>query len=266
MRAVIHGDISYRYLGAFHKYLDDCDAFDFTVSWRDIPLSDYDLVITQGMRRPANMVAEYCKENSIRFITVDLGYMLRPHYMQVGPHLNWLPTRSMPTDRFNKLSIQPKPYHSGDYILIAGQKAEDASHNKDADFLSRTYQDWIEQIEQYTSMPILFRPHPKDKEITVTGVEIDTQGISESLATAHAVVTYHSTFATDAILAGAPIFTKTFAQAAPLALHSMECIEYPLIPTDAERLAHLAKVAYAQWTIDEIESGKCLETYLELFL
>ena len=130
------------------------------------------------------------------------------------------------------------------------------------------YSEWVQEIKQYTDRDIVFRAHPKYPNMTVEGAKTDTPtdinsgGLKEAINGAHCVVTYNSTSGTDALINGVPVFAMSdTAQFYDIANHDLSDIENPLFVDD--RLPHFSKVAYAQWTVDELKSGEALDFVME---
>ena len=264
MRIALFGDVGIAPISAFYDSLDgNCDLMTFATKASSIDWSQYDLVIANGEREPALYVKNQCERLGIKFLLFDLGYIGRPDYWQIGRHLNWLP-EFHGFDRLKKLNLDLQEYRNeGDYILIAGQKADDASHHLGQMELERIYNSWISELREKQDSPILFRKHPKQPEMVVD-CEYDDQTLDESLSRAIRLLSWNSTTATDAIIAGVPIWNGIdSAQSQPLSSSSKLISR---IPTEAERYRHLARVSYSQWTLEEIESSECLTTILEQLL
>lgn len=96
-------------------------------------------------------------------------------------------------------------------------------------------------LEAHTDRPIIFRPkmHPDD--------------IKDMLRHCHAVVTFSSNSAIDALAAGVPVFVSDKSAAAPMGLTDLSRIEDPYFPKDREKWA--AVLAGNQWTLEEMRNG-----------
>ncbi len=93
----------------------------------------------------------------------------------------------------------------------------------------------------------------------------DPVPLEERLRDCHAVVTYTSNVAVEAICAGVPAFTAWLAAAGPVAgaidhVHRPDCIEQPPQP---DREAWAASLAWGQFTTGEIRSGFARAVVLE---
>jgi hypothetical protein len=236
----------------------------------------FDFVVTDGIRGPMRVMRDEYVMAGIPVLVTDLGFLRRDRgFYQIGVDgLNWLPPKPCPPDRFKALEVvlhRKRP--GGDYILITGQKPGDGSHHMSAGELAKMYRGWIDEIRGQTDREIVFRPHPKEGsahgEVRLEGVTHDlpsdekSGGLAEAIAGAWCVVTHNSTTGTDALIAGVPVFSDPGAQYGALANIGWEALEAPSFPTAKARRDHFARVAYAQWTLDELADGSAVEFILE---
>lgn len=132
---------------------------------------------------------------------------------------------------------------TGDYVLIIGQVPGDAA------LAGRDLQGWYaEQAAKDWRRPVYFRPHPlahrRGPIRPVPGAPVKNGALPEALAGAAWVVTYNSNTAVDSMLAGKPTHVDDEGSMA-------------WNVTNREQWAH--KLAWRQWTIDEMESGFALD-------
>lgn len=261
----------FRVLGHSVDFREDRSAY----KRKYLEADKFDIAITDGLRAPMDLMRDEYREAGLPVLVTDLGYTRNrnPSYFQVGVHeINWLPSFDCPPDRLEKLEILLEPRKHGEYVVIAGQKAYDAQHYMGHDELTAMYQRWVAEIQRNTDRPIIFRPHPRSHDMRLKGVEHDIPtntkngGLAELLNNAHCLVTYNSTSATETLIQGVPVFCKGPAQALPLANTDFYDIETPFFPSRDQLTAHLAKVAYAQWTADELASGEAVEFLLSRVL
>lgn len=144
--------------------------------------------------------------------------------------------------------LRPCRPFSGDYVLIMGQCAGDASWGE------RDPLDWYAEardlLRQATSLPVLFRPHPRARALT--GWNMTTGTLEEDFASAAGVVTFSSTSGVDAVLAGVPTIAM-----------DRRSMVYGLVPHkppfeelhEARRQRWLERLAYCQWTPEEFADG-----------
>lgn len=208
-----------------------------------------DVVIVDGLReRAADVLVDFTKRG-IPVVVTDLGYVDRASgptdiegHWQVGiGGLNWLPSFDCPPDRFAKLGATlAAPKVDGTVTIIAGQHIGDPSHPfKTADEIA----EWAEQLAAKIEGEVVFRPHPRSPDVR-PNLPIDDLPLAESLARAKAVVAYTSNIGNDALIAGVQAIANGPAVWAD-------------VPLDA-REAYFAKLAYAQWTLEEIASGEAV--------
>lgn len=138
-----------------------------------------------------------------------------------------------------------KPWNpEGDYVLLVGQVA-DAMSVLDQDGLARWY---AAQAARHPDTPVRFRPHPHAHVIApvqaVPGAALLKTDLQESIRHARRVVTFNSSAAVDALLAGKPVeVSDTGSMAWPCAVEGL----------DRRTWAH--RLAWRQWSLEEISSG-----------
>jgi hypothetical protein len=137
-----------------------------------------------------------------------------------------------------------KPWNpDGEYVLICGQVPGDQSL-KGQDLVPW----YAEQAARYRDAghAVFFRPHPlaarRGPIPSIPGAPTLTGELSAALARAHLVVTYNSNTGVDALLAGKPTHVEDRGGMA-----------YGI--GQAERMDWLARLAWRQFTLDEIHSG-----------
>jgi hypothetical protein len=110
----------------------------------------------------------------------------------------------------------------------------------------RWLQKVVTEIRKYSDKPIIVRDKPlrNRKEIP----------FERALETAHAVVTFNSRVAVEAILAGVPAYVSVPCAASFVAMDSLEQIDNP--PRPSGRAEWAAYLAANQWTADELQTGK----------
>lgn len=142
---------------------------------------------------------------------------------------------------------------SGDHALLIGQV------NGDMSIAGMDFAAWaavmVRQMRQAFGLPVKFRPHPVAIEHgqprNVDGAETVYGNIYDNLSTARVVVTFNSSAAVESLLAGKPTVALDPGSIAwPIAAHTLYVQEEP------NREAWLGHLAWCQWRIDEIRSGK----------
>lgn len=261
MKVLLYGDMSLSWISDWADVFSEFDNIPFTTSPSLIEYHNYSLVITQGMRFPSDAVARTCAALGIPFITQDLAHIDRERYRQVGPYLGAIPDGPLPRDRLDAVlrGRSPLPYREGSTILIAGQKPDDANHGLCIQELSRLYLEIVAIAKQWQHREVVFRPHPRDKAIRIPGIRNDTGPLAESLAEAHVLITYNSTTAVDAALDGVPTCVLGRSPVSELSMRNIrEAVRAPRYPSELLRTNVLSRIAYSQWTPDEIRSGRVL--------
>lgn len=174
-----------------------------------------------------------------------------------------------PPDRWALLSqalgLRLKPYRrEGRHILIVGQNPGDASL-RGADIFEWMYLT-VMQARRVTARPIVVRPHPvtpqsmmKEFErlfMTIEGIVVDhppNGPIQTALQDCWVMLAYSSSATIDALIQGVPCITFSPANMAwPVSDHDLESIERPTL---FDREQWLYDLAYAQWSLEEMEAG-----------
>lgn len=132
----------------------------------------------------------------------------------------------------------------GQYVLICGQVPGDAS------LQGRDLNPWYqEQADKYADHDLVFRPHPlgarRGAIQELKGAITSNRSLTEDLEGASLVVTYNSNTGVDSLLAGKPVYCDNEGSMA-----------WGVTPESREQWAH--RLAWRQWTLDEISSGYAL--------
>jgi hypothetical protein len=146
-------------------------------------------------------------------------------------------------DRFHAGLLQPWD-PQGDYVLLIGQVA-DAMSVLDDDALHAWY---LSQVQRPWDVPVRFRPHPHAHVISpvrdVPGAPVIEGDFKEVVRRARDVVTFNSSAAVDALLAGKR--TEAFDAGS---------IAWPCIAGGMDRTTWAHRLAWRQWSFDELSSG-----------
>jgi hypothetical protein len=157
-----------------------------------------------------------------------------------------------PGDRFKNFKKKFQPWKKeGRKILIA------APDEKPMKFYGLNLEEWLEstinEIKKHTDRPIEVRRRNK---LRLDRMTVDTleQALNNDV---FALVTYNSNAAVESIFHGIPVFVLAPACAAgPMGKRTLSEIENPFYP-EREQLQHWANhLAYGQFHISEIKSGK----------
>lgn len=166
-------------------------------------------------------------------------------------------------ERFKKQGGIIKPWNkSGDYALILGQVKNDASlQGRD---IASWYQNVAEKIKKI-DIPVFFRPHPEAQRrggyLSVDGIANLNGTLEKDMERAKFTVAYNSNSCVDSILNGIPCYAgDPGTMAYDLCMDSLYECYYP------KREEKLYQIAWTQWTLNEIATGKPLEKLCEHLL
>lgn len=146
----------------------------------------------------------------------------------------------------------------GEYVLLIGQVPGDASLG--GMDLTRWYQENARAAHKAYGLPVWFRPHPiaaqRGIKVQLAGIaHVDRGTLADALAKAAVVVTFNSNTAVESVLAGVPTVTLDMgSMARPV---SSTAISGSLWKPD--RTVWANRLAWCQWTMDEIKSGAAWE-------
>lgn len=152
-------------------------------------------------------------------------------------------------ERFGELGVSPAPWREkGEHVLVCAQRGFGIRpHCMEPRWPGAT----ANALKLFTKRPVVIRPHPEDRSVPAK----DKRGpLEEDLANCHAVVVWSSTAGVKALLAGVPVFQcgPDFIME-PATKQRLEDIESPFL---GDRSAALERMAWGQWSVDEIQSGE----------
>lgn len=178
----------------------------------------------------------------------------------------------------NKNNLVINDWNSkGDYILIMGQVEYDSAlielYNRGYCCFIDFVIDTINEIRRYTDRPIIYRPHPKDRNkdlsklLEFSKVIISENystddifnkngglGLEEDLNRAYCVVSFNSNSTVEAVCKGVPVFsldiTSPTYEISNLKLENIEIINYDIDITE-----WCNKISYTIWNTEEISNG-----------
>lgn len=157
-----------------------------------------------------------------------------------------------PDDRFKQFNKKFNPWKkSGRKILVA------APDEKPCKFYGVDKEEWVRQtvetIKQYTDRPVEVRERAP-KRIDRIATDTLQQALDKDV---FALVTYNSVAAVESIFHGIPAFTMAPANAAsPVALQDLSKIDTPYYPNEDKLYAWGCHLAYGQFHVNELRSGK----------
>jgi hypothetical protein len=252
------------------------------LGYQQVPLqADCSFAVVSGTRRATLVPRSRAKSLGVPIIVLELGYLNRckgasslTGYNQAGwGKIGWVPDFECPSDRLDKLELHIRkerppykatvlPNNPAGSILIAGQVGQDAQHNLSSQelclWLARRYKQLIAEDKSLATAPVVFRPHPnQDKTKLTDAIRHQRQlpssvPINDALDNARLLLTYNSTLGIDAMLRGVPVVSHPCAHYHKYAVEDLET-----------RMRYLRRLSYAQWNLQEFESGEALEFLLK---
>ena len=194
-----------------------------------------------------------------RLIMIEAAFQKRGEYYAVGwdqqaGHADFNTGPGIPIDRWGKLGIRSKRWRTGrgGTVLVIGQLPRD-TQVQNVDHLA-----WCQEtFEFYRDRGdlVLFRPHPMVDDPGIYGIPrgyLDFTPIEELRdLNIRCAVTWNSTFAVDAVIQGIPVIAMDKGSMAwEVASHDLTILDHKPL-----RSRWLAKIGYAQWTLEEMRQG-----------
>jgi hypothetical protein len=205
-----------------------------------------------GVLRNSKAVIDSAIKHNQYFYYVDHAYFVRGHNQNYRISRNGFeagPVKVCPQDRFDSLGIQMKDWNkSGNKIIVCPPTEYfQNAHN------CRTWlDDTLRSLKRYTDRKIVIRDKPKSGDAIVP--------LEQQLKEAHALVTHSSNVAIESVVLGTPVFVSPTSAAAPVGETDLRFIETPKYPDRQPWLNHLA---YCQFSMSEIQSGRFFNMLLE---
>lgn len=234
----------------------------------DMDYRDCDVAIVFGIGKemvpaswPRGEIIKRQKAVGRLVLILEKGFVKRDKYFHIG--WNGLNGRAdfcnslMPPDRWAALDVHLKNWQVDDLIrpiVICGQVPWDSSvqHSDHIKWCQET----VAMLRAMTHRKLIFRPHPMVKgkiDYGISGVAIAHHPLEEDLKRAHAVVTFNSNSAVDAVIQGVPVFVADEGtMAGDVANWELSDIEHPIKPP---RQRWASDLAYTQWNLEEIAAG-----------
>lgn len=226
--------------------------------------SSNDPIVLRGIMK--HKVMKRCWEDNRTFYYIDTGYfgnernLNNPNGWKYWHRIvkNDLQHGSIvprSDDRFKKFNKKFEPWKKdGRAILVA------APDEKPCKFYGTTQEQWVtetvEKIKQHTDRPVIVRQRAP-KRIDRIATDTLQQALDKDV---FALVTFNSVAAVEAIFHGIPAFTLAPANAAsPVALQDLSLIESPYYADPDKLYAWGCHLAYGQYHVSELRSGKAME-------
>lgn len=184
------------------------------------------------------------------YLVMERGY--------IGDRMNWTSlgfnglnghaefVESDDTTRGEPFRLLTKRWNpQGDYYLICGQVLGDAS------LVDVNYPDWVNSLPtEHKGKPVYFRPHPVGMAYKVKH-EILKGDFAAALAGSAGVWIWNSNSGVDALLAGKPVVA--FDKGAMCYDFAAHTLGEPNLEPCVQNMIN--KLAWCQWTMDEISTG-----------
>jgi len=223
-------------------------------------------VLWWGRLKKNKEVYDHFRQLGKPVFVVEVGSLLRGITWKVavnnitsqGIYAN---TNNFITDHQRKLNIclQPIKVNRRAEILIAGQH-EMSQQWEGMPNMKTWLTNTVAEIRQYTSRPILIRPHPRSPagHIIIPGTVLDipekipnTYGIFNMQHNYHCVLNWNSSVSTQAAISGCPVITGNTSLAYPVsdAISNIENIQLP------NREEWFNQILHTEWLVEEMAEG-----------
>jgi len=205
-------------------------------------------------------IIKQCWADKRSFRYMDSGYLgNRPGYQNPQGWKVWhriVPNNlqhdtviKRPSDRWNQLGLEVANRRRGSTVLIV------SPDEKPCKFYGIELDAWLAEtvatIQQHTDRPIVIRERNRSR------MDRKTNRVERALDDVHAVVTFNSIAATEAILAGVPVFALAPSNAArPVSNTDLTKIDNPWFPDQDQIHEWAYHLAYGQFHIDEFKNGR----------
>ena len=227
---------------------------------------DYDTVtepiVFRGLIYYKDLIKKCWRDNKT-FYYIDTGYFgnyknnvnasgQKKYHRLVKNHVQHVTYKhGMPDDRLKQTGVEvSEPSRNGEHILLVAPSKKPCMFY-DID-LEKWKADTIKKIKQYTDRPIRVR----DKANRIKRI---SKPIHKEFKNCHAVVTYQSIAAVEALMAGIPAFTAEATAADPFTHTDLAQIETPRYRERDEIYDWACYLSYCQFTIKEIKTKKAFK-------
>lgn len=220
--------------------------------------SSRDPLVLRGILK--HKIYKRCWADNRPFLYMDTGYFgnrpnpLNPHgwkvwHRVVPDNIQHNKIIERPADRWERLNIQPqKRSTGGSKILIAAPDVKPCQVYGIE--LNEWLTDTISTIKAHTDREVVVRERDPNRQKRLHN------DFSAALADVHAVVTYNSNAAVEAVLAGVPVFVGAPVSAAlPVANRNLSKIDNPWFPDEDLVQQWCRHLAYGQFHNNELSNG-----------
>ena len=209
-------------------------------------------MITYGDGYGLQALILQCQDQCRPWVYIDRGYFKSGHYegyYRVTKNAYQLQkVGNFKPDRWERLGLEIKPWREKGNLIIVCPPSPHLAGMLRIDHKLWTH-NVVKELKLRTRKEILVRPKPSVYERTRNPIEA-------LFPRTHALVTFASNAAIDALLWGIPIFmTSDRGAAYAYAEKDLSKIEKPWFPEGREKLMY--SLAANQWTLEEMENGTC---------
>jgi hypothetical protein len=218
-------------------------------------------IVLRGILK--HKIMKRCWEDRRNFYYIDTGYFgnekttsnpngwkywhrIVKNNLQHGEIVN------RPDDRWKKFNKKFNPWKkSGRKILVA------APDEKPCKFYGTTQEQWVnstvETIKKYTDRPVEVRNRAAKRIDRIANDTLQSALDKDVFA----LVTFNSVAAVESVFYGIPVFTLAPSNAAsPVGLQDLSQIDRPYYPDTDKLYAWACHLAYGQFHVDEMKTGK----------
>lgn len=225
-----------------------------------------------GQRAGSGEAAAYYAAEGIPVGCLDYAHLRRPgvaEWRLTAPEVDWVPDFGdavVPRTRLNRLGVEVSTRRrvKGQVVLLIGQTSGDSVHGMARSEFERWALDALARVRAVTDSKVYWRPHPREAWV-LPGADgysdPDVESLDQALDRSWVVVTYNSTAGLDALVAGLPVVAEGPCVYKDLtgSIASWSSLE----PAGGKPLRDLlARLAWGQWSLDEIKSGVPLNLFV----
>lgn len=219
-----------------------------------------DVLVTWNLTGGLEAMAQRYKAAGARVLVAENAYLSPPdkpmYALSLGGHNGAGTFPAGGPERWQALGIQPKPWREGGkHILVCAQRG---IGSREMASPHAWHQKMAEKLQTVTRRPIRVRNHPGNR---ASGAP----SLAHDLRDAHACVIWASAAGVRALVEGVPVFYAAphwICGHAAMRIKHAHDLEQQLV-SDADRLAALQRMAWGQWTPEEIATGEPLRRLLE---
>jgi hypothetical protein len=227
------------------------------------PVRAGDLMVTWNRKPASERTAARFEAAGGTVLVAENGYVGvdktgRQYYaLARGAHNGAGHWQSGGPERWRALGVPVRPWRaSGDHVLILPNRGIGQAWSKPPDGWAR---DTARDLARHTGRQIVIRPHPGHWKRLPEHPDVS---LARDLADCWAAVTWCSSAGVKALIAGIPVIAMARHWICKSAAGSdLASIESPKMDTE-ERQAALDRLAYAQWSIAELQMGEAFRVLL----